>query len=74
MDGTFSSSDVGSSRAAFSGSISRPARKSCGRPLRRATRPAILTIGAPRMTLDGKTYVYGYNRILSDLFLAEGIK
>lgn len=34
----------------------------------------ILTIGAPRMTLDGKTYVYGYNRILSDLFLAEGIK
>jgi eukaryotic-like serine/threonine-protein kinase len=34
----------------------------------------ILSIGAPRMTPDGKAYVYAYNRILSDLFLAEGIK
>jgi Tol biopolymer transport system component len=34
----------------------------------------ILTIGAPRMTPDGKAYVYAYNRILSDLFLATGIK
>ena len=34
----------------------------------------ILTIGAPRMTPDGKAYVYAYNRILSDLFLAEGVK
>jgi Tol biopolymer transport system component len=34
----------------------------------------ILSIGAPRMTPDGKSFVYAYNRILSDLFLAEGIK
>jgi dipeptidyl aminopeptidase/acylaminoacyl peptidase len=34
----------------------------------------ILSIGAPRMTPDGSAYVYAYNRILSDLFLAEGIK
>jgi len=34
----------------------------------------ISTISPPRMTPDGKSYVYSYNRILSDLFLAEGIK
>ena len=31
-------------------------------------------ISPPRITRDGKGYVYSYNRILSDLFLAEGIK
>jgi hypothetical protein len=26
------------------------------------------------MTPDGKTYVYGYHRILSDLYVVEGLK
>jgi Tol biopolymer transport system component len=34
----------------------------------------INTISPPRITPDGKAYVYSYNRILSDLFLAEGVK
>ena len=34
----------------------------------------INTISPPRITPDGKAYVYSYNRILSDLFLAEGIR
>jgi eukaryotic-like serine/threonine-protein kinase len=34
----------------------------------------INSISPPRITPDGKAYVYSYNRILSDLFLAEGIK
>jgi Tol biopolymer transport system component len=31
-------------------------------------------LSPPALTLDGKTYVYSYNRILSDLFLATGVK
>ena len=31
-------------------------------------------LSAPALTPDGKTYVYSYNRILSDLFLATGVK
>ncbi len=31
-------------------------------------------LSPPALTPDGKTYVYSYNRILSDLFLAEGIR
>ena len=34
----------------------------------------IALLSAPALTPDGKTYVYSYNRILSDLFLAEGLK
>ncbi len=34
----------------------------------------INTISPPRITPDGRAYVYSYNRILSDLFLAEGVK
>ncbi len=34
----------------------------------------INAISPPRITPDGKAYVYSYNRILSDLFLAEGVK
>ncbi len=34
----------------------------------------INTISPPRISPDGKAYVYSYNRILSDLFLAEGIR
>jgi Tol biopolymer transport system component len=34
----------------------------------------INTISPPRITPDGKAYVYSYNRILSDLFLAEGVR
>ena len=31
-------------------------------------------LSPPALTPDGKTYVYSYNRILSDLFLASGVK
>jgi Tol biopolymer transport system component len=31
-------------------------------------------LSPPALTPDGKTYVYSYNRILSDLFLATGVK
>ena len=31
-------------------------------------------LSPPALTLDGKTYVYSYNRILSDLFLATGVQ
>jgi Tol biopolymer transport system component len=34
----------------------------------------INTISPPQITPDGKAYVYSYNRILSDLFLAEGVR
>jgi WD40 repeat protein len=34
----------------------------------------ISSLSPPAIAADGKTYVYSYNRILSDLFLAEGIK
>ena len=31
-------------------------------------------IGPIRVTPDGKTYVYGFQRRLSDLYLVEGLK
>jgi hypothetical protein len=31
-------------------------------------------IGPILMTTDAKTYVYGYHRALSDLYLVEGLK
>jgi hypothetical protein len=34
----------------------------------------IETIGPILITPDGKTYVYGYHRTLSDLYLVEGLK
>jgi eukaryotic-like serine/threonine-protein kinase len=34
----------------------------------------ISSISPPSITPDGKAYVYSYNRILSDLFLVEGVK
>jgi Tol biopolymer transport system component len=34
----------------------------------------ISSLSPPAIAADQKTYVYSYNRILSDLFLAEGIK
>jgi len=34
----------------------------------------ISSLSPPAVAADGRTYVYSYNRILSDLFLAEGIK
>ncbi len=34
----------------------------------------ISSISPPNITPDGKAYVYSYNRILSDLFLVEGVK
>jgi len=34
----------------------------------------ISSLSPPSIASDGKTYAYSYNRILSDLFLAEGLK
>jgi serine/threonine protein kinase/dipeptidyl aminopeptidase/acylaminoacyl peptidase len=34
----------------------------------------ISNVAPPAIAADGKTYAYSYNRILSDLFLAEGVK
>ncbi|MEP6994135.1 MAG: protein kinase [Acidobacteriota bacterium] len=34
----------------------------------------ISNVAPPAIAGDGKTYAYSYNRILSDLFLAEGLK
>ena len=34
----------------------------------------ISNVAPPAIAADGKTYAYAYNRILSDLFLAEGLK
>ncbi len=37
-------------------------------------RPGISNVSPPAIASDGKTYAYSYNRILSDLFLADGLK
>jgi hypothetical protein len=34
----------------------------------------VYSVAPPRIAPDGKAYVYSYNRILSDLFVAEGIR
>jgi outer membrane protein assembly factor BamB len=34
----------------------------------------ISSLSPPAVAADGRTYVYSYNRILSDLFLANGVK
>ena len=34
----------------------------------------ISNVASPAIAADGKTYAYSYNRILSDLFMAEGLK
>ncbi len=34
----------------------------------------ISNVAPPAIADDGMTYAYSYNRILSDLFLAEGLK
>jgi eukaryotic-like serine/threonine-protein kinase len=34
----------------------------------------ISNVSPPAIAQDGKTYAYSYNRILSDLFLADGVK
>ncbi len=34
----------------------------------------ISNVAPPAIAADGKTYAYSYNRILSDLFLVEGLK
>ncbi len=34
----------------------------------------ISNVAPPAIAADGKTYAYSYNRILSDLFLADGLK
>lgn len=31
-------------------------------------------IRTPHISADGKSYAYNYNRILSDLFLVDGLK
>ncbi len=35
---------------------------------------AVTSVGPILLTPDGKTYVYGYNRKLSDLYLVDGLK
>ena len=34
----------------------------------------VLSIDPVRMTSDGKSYVYSYRRLLSDLYLVEGLR
>jgi serine/threonine protein kinase len=34
----------------------------------------VFSVGYPKITPDGKVYVYGFNRILGDLFLAKGLQ
>lgn len=34
----------------------------------------VSTIGPILMTLDGKSYVYGFHRTVGDLYLVEGLK
>ena len=41
--------------------------------LTRPTRPHS-NVASPAIAADGKTYAYSYNRILSDMFLVEGMK
>ncbi len=31
-------------------------------------------LGPIRLSSDGKSYVYGYRRLISDLYLVEGLK
>ncbi len=45
-----------------------------GRNSRRADAAGIVTIRGITISADAKTYVYGYIRTLSDLYLVEGLK
>ena len=49
-------------------------RKELWKDLSPSDAAGVYAIAPPRIAADGKAYVYSYNRILSDLFLAEGVK
>jgi hypothetical protein len=49
-------------------------KRSFWKQLMPADPAGVSRIGPIRLTPDGKWYVYGYHRILSDLFVAEGLK
>jgi hypothetical protein len=35
---------------------------------------AVILLDGPVLSGDGRTYVYGYNRVLNDLYIAVGLK
>ncbi len=49
-------------------------QKTLWRQLMPSDSAGVRSINPIAMTPDGKTYVYGYHRILSDLYLVEGVK
>jgi hypothetical protein len=49
-------------------------RKTALEKLMRGDPAGVETTGPILLTLDGKTGVYGYHRMLSDLYLGEGLK
>ncbi len=49
-------------------------RRVLWKELRPADSAGITTVGPILVSADGKTYVYGYNRQLSQLFLVDGLK
>jgi Tol biopolymer transport system component len=49
-------------------------RKELWKDLSPADAAGVYAIAPPRIVGDGRAYVYSYNRILSDLFLAEGVR
>jgi eukaryotic-like serine/threonine-protein kinase len=42
--------------------------------LQPADRAGVLAVGPIQLTADGKSYVYGYRRVLSDLYVVSGLR
>ena len=68
------STSAASIRPAFRASTSATGKRELWKELTPPDPAGISTISPPRIAPDGKAYVYSYNRILSDLFLVEGVK
>jgi hypothetical protein len=49
-------------------------KRALWRSLAPADPAGVSQIGPIVMTPDGKSYIYGYHRVLSDLYLVEGLK
>ena len=49
------------------------ARRLC-KELTPADRAGLVAMGLPRVTRTGDTYVYYYSTLLSDLYLAQGLR
>ncbi|MBC8646940.1 MAG: hypothetical protein H7X85_07235, partial [Thermoanaerobaculia bacterium] len=49
-------------------------RRELWRDLSPSDAAGVYAIAPPRIAPDGKAYVYSYNRILSDLFIADGVR